>query len=111
MSLREEPHYMIASSELADWLERQGADCWWNVDGDPLLTGRLTFPCPTDELAAELRRIDRPLLLQAKKGDSQADGRRIERARLDGLVSRFYENVHTNGREYPPWANDRFFYL
>jgi hypothetical protein len=33
MSLRDEPHYRISSSELAAWLEAQGTDRWWSVDG------------------------------------------------------------------------------
>ena len=67
-SIQEGPHYEIQSSELAAWLEQQGVDLWWNVDGDPLLTGRLTFPCPADELSAELRKLNRALLVQAPEG-------------------------------------------
>jgi hypothetical protein len=103
------PHYEIASPELAEWLEQQGKDRWWIVDGDPLLTGLLEFPCPADELAPELRRLDRAILVQAKT--SEAKGQQIDRNQLDRLVSRFYENTHTSGHEYPPWARDRFLYL
>ena len=39
------PYYEVPSSELAAWLEQQGKDRWWNVDGDPLLTGEMPFPC------------------------------------------------------------------
>jgi hypothetical protein len=103
------PHYELPSSELAAWLEMQGKDRWWNVDGDPLLTGHLEFPCPADELADELRRLNRPLLVQVKM--PEAKGQRIDRNQIDGVVSRFHENIHTNGRECPPWASDRFLYL
>ena len=103
------PHYEISSSELAAWLEEQGKDRWWNVDGDPLLTGRIEFPCPADELAEELRRLARPLLVQVKA--PEAKGQRIDRAKIDGLVSRFDENLHTNSHAPPPWASDRFLYL
>ena len=34
MGLRDEPHYQVESSELADWLESQGTDIWWSVAGD-----------------------------------------------------------------------------
>ena len=27
-------HYEIPSPELAKWLEEQGAENWWTVDGD-----------------------------------------------------------------------------
>src|SRR3954468_24859301 len=90
------PHYEIPSPELAIWLEQQGEDRWWNVDGDPLLTGRLTFPCPADELAAELRRIGRPLLVQAKQDDVDAKGQVIDASRLSEAVARFDENLHTS---------------
>src|SRR5262249_30037535 len=63
--IRGGPHYELPSAELAAWLEERGPDRWWNVDGDPLLTGRLTFPCPARHLAAALRSIPRPLLIQA----------------------------------------------
>jgi hypothetical protein len=51
--IRGGPHYEVPSVELASWLEGLGPDRWWNVDGDPLLTGRLRFPCPAAGLAAE----------------------------------------------------------
>ena len=108
-SIASGPHYELPSAELAAWLEAQGKDRWWNVDNDPLLTGRLEFPCPADELAEELRRINRPLLVQAK--GAEAKGQRVDRTQLDPAVSRFYENIHTNGHEHPPWAADRFLYL
>ena len=94
------------------WLEDQGKDRWWNVDGDPLLTGRLTFPCPASDLAAELRKIDRPLLVQAKKDDKDAKGQPVGEAKLDELVVHFSENLHDpRGGEMPPWGGDRLFYL
>jgi hypothetical protein len=110
MSLRDEPHYKIASSELAAWLEAQGADRWWNVDGDPLLTGRLSFPCPADELAAELRRIDRMLLVQDRRKTPSGRGEPISARDLDALVTRLGDNVQADGAT-PPWANDRLFFL
>jgi hypothetical protein len=110
--IRSVPHYEIPSSELAAWLEEQGKDRWWNVDGDPLLTGRMTFPCPADELAAELRKIDRPLLVQAKKEDIGAMGQRVPKDKLDELVGHFVETNHPLGPgPMPPWGRDRLLYL
>ena len=48
----------ISSATLADWLDQRARDRWWAVDGDPILTGEVSFPCPTEELTAELRHID-----------------------------------------------------
>jgi hypothetical protein len=110
MSLRDEPHYKIVSPELAAWLEAQGTDRWWNVDGDPLLTGRLSFPCPADELATELRRINRTLLVQDRHKVPAGSGQQIVARDLDGLVTRLGDNIPTNGVK-PAWASDRVFLL
>ena len=50
---------------MADWIEQQ-PDKWWVVDGDPVLTLFVNFPCPSDELAPAIRRIGKNLFLQAK---------------------------------------------
>ena len=63
MSIRDEPFYTLPAGELAAWIEQQGGDTWWNVDGDSILTGKLSLPSPGDELAEEIRRINRLLLL------------------------------------------------
>jgi hypothetical protein len=106
MSIRDEPHYKIASSELAAWLEQQGTDRWWSVDGDPLLTGRLSFPCPADELATELRRINRTLLVQDPRKPPSGCGEQSVAQDLDKLVTRPWENAQTNGTG-PSGMNDR----
>jgi hypothetical protein len=110
MSLRDELHYTIASSELASWLEMQGTDRWWSVDGDPLLTGRLSLPCPADELAEELRRINRALLVQDRRKNPSGHGETITAQDLDMLATRLGDSLPTNGTE-PAWANDRVFFL
>lgn len=92
-TLRDEPHYEIDASELAAWVEAQGLDLWWSVDGDPLLMGNLSLPCPGDELAAELRRINRPLLIRAPADEPAAGGQKIDRTGVDRLAVRFI----------PPW--------
>jgi hypothetical protein len=103
------PHYEISSSELASWLEKNAADSWWNVDGDPLLTGRLSFPCPSDELASELRAIGRTLLIQAVHSDTEAKGQSLKADQVSRTVSKFQSNLFTTGRLHG-WANDRLFY-
>jgi hypothetical protein len=108
--IRGGPYYEVPAGELAAWLEGQGKDRWWNVDGDPLLTGRLTFPCPVGHLAAELKKINRPLLVQARKGDAAAKGQVIDAANLGNAVGVLAENLHTTGQA-PPSANDRILYL
>lgn len=73
MPVQDLPCYMISPSELAEWLDRQPG-IWWHVDGDPLLTARLDLPCPGDELAAELRKLQGKRLFVA---DSQNQARAI----------------------------------
>ena len=109
-SIEAGPHYTVGAGELAAWVEAQGPDLWWDVDGDPLLTGRLSTPCPADELAAALRKVARPLLVQAKPGDADARGQAIDADRLDALTSRFSENVSYVGSP-PPGADDRLLYM
>src|SRR6266436_4878939 len=96
------PHYELASSELAMWLENQGAKSWWSVDGDPLLTGRLSFPCPAEELAAELRDIGRTLLVQAQPGDSEAKGQSIDSTKFGAVAARWSANIQSSG-PLPDW--------
>ena len=101
-------HYEILSSELAKWLEERAPDSWWNVDGDPLLTGRLSIPCPTDELAAELRKINRPMLVVAKD-DPGAKGQAIDASKL-GALTRYAGDLNSPGSMLS-WVNDRLFDL
>ncbi len=112
LGIRGGPHYEIPAVELAAWLEGQGKDRWWNVDGDPLLNGRMTFPCPPKDLADALRQINRPLLVQAKKEDASAKGQVIGKEKLNDVVGYFAENLHVSDeRELPPWGKDRLLYL
>lgn len=110
--IRSGPHYELPAEQLAAWLEDRGNASWWSVDGDPLLTGRLYFPCPTDELAAELRRIGQPLLVQARKEDTGAEGQRIDRGMLDKIAGKIADNLHLiRGEQLPAWSHDRLLYL
>ena len=110
--IRSGPHYELPSTELAAWLRENGADRCWNVDGDPLLTGRLTFPCPAARLAGELYEINRPLLVQAKKDDAEAHGQVIDKAKIDAVVERLASGIHpAQEGDEPPWAADKVLYL
>ena len=109
-SIWEGPHYEIPSTELAIWLEQAGPASWWNVDGDPLLTGRVSFPCPTDELAPELRKIARPLLVQAHDDDPDANGQVIGADQISRVVDTFGSNLQTSGLP-SDWANNQVFYF
>ncbi len=83
MAVREKLHYVLPAAALADWIEQQ-PDKWWVVDGDPVLTSFVNFPCPSDELAPAIRRIGKNLFLQAKISP-HTDGEIVESARLDEL--------------------------
>ena len=56
------PHVVVPSRKLADWLDGQ-PETWWNVDGDPLLTSEIAFPCPNDELAEGFRKHRHDLII------------------------------------------------
>lgn len=93
MSIRDEPHFTITAADLATWIEQQGADRWWTVDGDPLLTGRIFVPAPGDEVAEDLRKINRVLLVRDKHERPDSWGQRIGPSDLDGLVERLGDGV------------------
>ncbi|HUY90921.1 MAG TPA: hypothetical protein VMV10_19450 [Pirellulales bacterium] len=84
MSVKDRPHYTIAADVLAQWIDDQ-RDRWWFVDGDPLLTSVIDFPCPSDELAPAIRKIGRPILLQDTNAVSSAKGEEIGSGNLDAL--------------------------
>jgi hypothetical protein len=110
MSLPDEPHYEVPAAELAAWIEQQGADCWWSVDGDPLITGLLSIPAPGDELAPLIRRIGRPLLVQDPRPNPAGKGETIGRAQLDGLVRHWGDNARSTGPR-PSWMDARILCL
>jgi len=67
------PYFTISADELANWLDEQ-PNAWWTVDGDPVLTSCVDFPCPTDELSAELRRIGKSLRMFDPRTGATAHG-------------------------------------
>jgi hypothetical protein len=85
MSVKNLPHYTLPAATLADWIDSQ-PDQWWSVDGDPLLTGKVDFPCPGDELAPALRKIGKDLLLYDRTPGSTARGQVVEADRLRELA-------------------------
>lgn len=110
MSIEDAPYFEIPASELAAWIEDQGQDHWWTVDGDPELSGRISFPCPGDELAAELRRIGKPLLVADQTQQESEHGKVLGRHDLDRLAGRLGNNLQIKGSS-PTWVNDRLFFL
>jgi hypothetical protein len=65
------PFYTIKAGRLADWPDGQ-PDSWWIVDGDPVLTSHVDFPCPSEELSAELRDVTKSLRQFDPGKDSKA---------------------------------------
>ena len=108
MSIRSEPHYEVASSVMSAGLEKHGAALWWSVDGDPLLTSRVAFPCPGDEFAEVLRGIPRTLLLQDPKRRQTAQGQVIGVDELDSVAHQPGIHIDFQG-ERPAWADNRIF--
>ena len=79
------PYYRIKAEELADWLDGQPA-AWWIVDGDPVLTSRVDFPCPSEELSAESPRVAKPLRLFDPRTDSTAHGEAVRVEQLEDIA-------------------------
>jgi hypothetical protein len=110
MSIRDEPHFKIASTELAAWLESQGTDRWWSIDGDAHLGRRLYVPFPADELVTDLRRINKTLLVEDLRENPSGRGERIVAKDLDGLATHLWGNVQSNGTQ-PASPRNRIFAL
>jgi hypothetical protein len=84
MAVRERLHCTVSASTLAKWIENQ-PNRWWVVDGDPLLTSQVDFPCPSDELAPAIERIGGNLLVQ-DSGSSSEPGEIVDPSKLDSLA-------------------------
>jgi hypothetical protein len=86
MAVREKAYYVVRADDLADWIERQ-PEMWWTVDGDPDLKGVVDFPCPSNELAPEIRRVGKNLLMQDKfpsaGEDEVVEGRKLDELTID----------------------------
>ncbi len=75
----------IPSRKLAEWLDGQPGS-WWNVDGDPLLTSEVDFPCPNEELAEALRRHNNDITIFASKSAKSNVGADMDSLDLDDLT-------------------------
>jgi hypothetical protein len=110
MAIRDQWHYEIDASELASWIEKQGANTWWAVDGDTYLASRVPTPCRGDELATVLRRSGRPLLVSTC--EKNANGQLITCNELDRIANTL-GNIYSIDPSIanPEWASDRCFWL
>jgi hypothetical protein len=110
MPIHEQPHYEVAPSELASWIEQHGVNTWWAIDGDTYLSSRVPTPCRGDELATVLRRTSRHLLVSAR--DASANGQSITRGDLDRVVDHLGNIYPTDpSLPKPDWSKDRCFWL
>jgi hypothetical protein len=105
MSIRDEPYYQISTNELATWLEMQGIDRWWGVDGDPILAERVNLPAPADELASELRRLRKTLYLADGSVQRAGKGDWIDAATLSRLTADFGRGK-SPPEQRPNWLAD-----
>ena len=86
MSSHTIPTHDLSSRELASWLDRQADTSWWGVHGDPFLASRLTFPCSSNELADEIRRSTRGLVVYDPSGGELPAGGTATADNLDAFV-------------------------
>jgi hypothetical protein len=97
------PYYTVKADELANWLDDQ-PESWWIVDGDPVLTSHVDFPCPSAELSAELRRTRKSLRLFDPRKDSKARGEAVRVEQLDDMAD---TNNNSKARTYLlSWDDD-----
>ena len=80
------PYYTIDAAVLAKWLLGQ-PDFWWNVDGDPLLTSLVDFPCPSGEIASALEKVSGTLRVFDARDDAKANGEPIAADQLKDLAN------------------------
>ena len=81
------PHFIIEANELATWIESQ-EDIWWNVDGDTNLMSKLNFPCPSIELAAELKKIATEMCAYDWRENPKAHKQKIDGDKFAELANR-----------------------
>jgi hypothetical protein len=82
-------YYSLTPEDLAAWLDRQGHESWWTVDGDYYLAGSLEMPCTKREMAEFLRaKPTRDLRVRHPEKPGPDAPRRIEASMLDDFVYR-----------------------
>lgn len=94
MGIEDNPRYGFEAEEVAEWLDRRGKrwkeqhdeDLYWTVDGDPRLGSVLFVPCPTDELAEQVRKIGERLRVVDPRGPTRPAGGGANRPTLDQLL-------------------------
>ncbi len=87
MDTKQGSYLEIGAEELAKWLgEGDNPDLYWTVDGDRVLSGMLSFPCPGDELAGALRSIGKPLMVLDREEHFQGAKEPLSSSDLDSLV-------------------------
>lgn len=99
------PYQEVTAHDLALWLEQTSREGDWLVDGDSLLTSRLDFPAPTDELAKELRLLGGSLFVRAPHTVPKDVGKLIGPKELNDLV------VDVRGRPIGDEGSNRALYL
>ena len=87
MPIKDKPHYTIDTAQLANWLRNSGEESWWTVDGDPILTERLNFPCPGPEISEVLQTLDGGLLFLDPQKAETANGQGIDSDELGKHVT------------------------
>jgi len=80
------PHFVIEASELANWVGSQEG-IWWNVDGDTKLMSKLNFPCPSIELAAELKKIANEMFAYDWRDQPEAKFQKIDGQQFEELAN------------------------
>ncbi len=80
------PYFVIEANVLANWVEEQ-KDVWWNVDGDKKLMSKLNFPCPSDELAAELKKVSGEMLAYDWREEPEAEHQEIDGEKFAELAN------------------------
>lgn len=77
-------YHQVPVGELSAWLRTQ-KDSWWSVDGDTILTRRLSFPCPSQKLAAALDR--QAGTVQVLDAEAKFPGPKLTAGELETLAS------------------------
>ena len=80
------PYYTIGAADLAQWLAQQ-PNCWWNVDGDPVLTSLVDFPCPSGEIAEAVGKLERTARVFDPREDAHPNGEPIDPKQLNELAN------------------------
>jgi hypothetical protein len=84
IAMRADLYRQAPLRELSAWL-RTHPESWWSVDGDSVLMGRISFPCPSEKLAAALDRRDGTVFV--RDPESKVAGTHVSVADLERLAA------------------------